>query len=485
MYSDFGLFIDGQWVKAGDRSVTTVFDPSTEQKIGEVPRATSQDVEQVLNVLSRTAATWGRVSGWERSAILRRIAEEIRNVRDPAARLMSLETGKPLAESSGEMNAVIDQFEWYADEARRIFGHTLDGREPGVRLNVRFDPVGPVAAFTAWNFPGLLPARKIAAALAAGCPIVVKPSEEAPSSTLFIAQAAAAAGLPAGVLNVLTGDSAAISAQLIASPIIRKVSLTGSVPIGKLLLRQCADTVKKVSMELGGHAPVLVFPDVDPVATGKACARTKFRNAGQVCISPTRFFVHESIYEAFAHSMAKEAASLRLGPGLEPGVDCGPMVNQRGRERIMRLVEDAVSNGAELLTGGRIPAEFPQGYFYAPTVLGRVSDSAAIMQEEPFGPVAPITTFSDFDEVIERANRLPFGLAGYVFSKSLETAHRAAEALEVGMVGVNDMLLAAAEVPFGGVKESGMGREGGQLGIFDYLDPKYIKLRISEANGHG
>ncbi len=477
MYSDFGLFIDGQWLKTGDREISPIIDPSNEQTIGTVPRANPSDIEQVLGILPRAASRWAAVSGWERAATLRRIADEIRKVRDQAARMMSFETGKPLAEATGELNAAIDQFDWYADEARRIFGHSLDGREPGISLQVRYEPVGPVAAFTAWNFPALLPARKIAAALAAGCPIVIKPSEEAPSSTLFIAKAAQAAGLPDGVLNVVTGSSSAISSQLIASPVIRKVSLTGSVPVGKLLLKQCADTVKKVSMELGGHAPVLVFPDVDPVAVGKTCARTKFRNAGQVCISPTRFYVHESVYQPFVESMVAETESLRLGPGLEQGVDCGPMVNKRGRDRIIDLVDDALTQGADLLTGGAIPVEYSQGFFYSPTILGNVSDQARIMQEEPFGPVAPVTTFRDFDEVIARANSLPFGLAGYVFSSSLEMANRAANALEVGMVGVNDMLLAAAEVPFGGIKESGMGREGGQLGIFDYLDPKYIKMR--------
>jgi len=479
MYDKFGLYIDGQWLPSSDGKTVPVINPCNEDRIGLVPKACGEDLDRVLEVMARVTPQWRQVSGWERSRILRRIATRLEEQLDEAARAMSLETGKPLAEAVGELRAAIDQFDWYADEARRIFGHSLDGRDPAVRLQVRYEPVGPVAAFTAWNFPALLPARKIAAALAAGCPVVVKPSEEAPSSTFYIAQAAAAAGLPQGVLNVLTGDSAEISARLIASPVIRKVSLTGSIPVGKLLLRQCADTVKKVSMELGGHAPVLVFADADPVAAGRACALAKFRNAGQVCISPSRFYVHQSVYEAFARTMADTARALRLGPGLQDGVDCGPMVNARGRERVMRLVDDATSRGARILAGGEIPAAFERGFFYTPTVLGEVGDDALIMQEEPFGPVAPITTFQDFDEVIQRANALPYGLAGYVFTRSLELAERSAEALEVGMVGVNDLLLAAAEIPFGGTKESGMGREGGQLGILEYLDPKYVKLRLS------
>ena len=479
MYEEFGLLIDGRWRPSMSGRTRPVIDPVDEEVIGHLPCAEPGDLDEVLAVLGREAPRWAKVSGWERSAILRRVAAEMRTVAEPAARDMSAETGKPIAEAAGEWSAAIDQFEWYADEARRIFGHTLDGRDPGVRLNVRFDPVGPVAAFTAWNFPALLPARKIAASLAAGCPLVIKPSEEAPSSTFHIAAAAIKAGLPAGVLNVVSGKSSEISSQLIASPAIRKVSLTGSVPVGKLILKQCADAVKKVSMELGGHAPVLVLDDADPVAVATACARAKFRNAGQVCISPSRFYVHHSIYEPFARTMAEVANGLKIGRGSDPGVDMGPMANARGRERIMGMVADALTRGATLLTGGEIPADRNRGFFYRPTVLGDVPDDALIMTEEPFGPVAPIARFSDIDDAVKRANDVSYGLAGYVFSRSLEGATHAAEALEVGMVGVNDMLLAAAEIPFGGVKESGLGREGGQLGVFDYLEAKYIKMRFA------
>lgn len=479
MYEQFGLLIDGQWRAARRGQTRPVIDPVDEEIIGHLPSADTADLDEVLAALAREAPRWGKVSGWERSGLLRRIATEMRALSDRAARDMSAETGKPIAEAAGEWNAAIDQFDWYADEARRIFGHVLDGRDPDVRLNVRFDPVGPVAAFTAWNFPALLPARKIAASLAAGCPVVIKPSEEAPSSTFHIAAAAIKAGLPAGVLNVVSGKSSDISAYLIASPVIRKVSLTGSVPVGKLILKQCADTVKKVSMELGGHAPVLVLADADPVAAATACARAKFRNAGQVCISPSRFYVHDSIYEPFARTMANLANNLRIGRGSDDGVEMGSMANARGRERIAGMVADALSKGATLLAGGEIPADRNRGFFYRPTVLGNVPDDASIMTEEPFGPVAPVARFSGLDDAIRRANDVPFGLAGYVFSRSLDGANRAAEALEVGMVGINDMLLAAAEIPFGGIKESGMGREGGQLGIFDYLEAKYIKTRLA------
>lgn len=478
MYEEFGLLIDGRWRASTSGRTRPVIDPVDEEVIGHLPSADASDLDEVLTVLGREASRWARVSGWERSAVLRRIASEMRGLSDLAARNMSAETGKPIAEAAGEWNAAIDQFDWYADEARRIFGHVLDGREPDMRLNVRFDPVGPVAAFTAWNFPALLPARKIAAALAAGCPIVIKPSEEAPSSTFHIADAAIRADLPAGVLNVVSGKSSEISTHLIASPVIRKVSLTGSVPVGKLILKQCAETVKKASLELGGHAPVLVLEDADPIAAANACGRAKFRNAGQVCISPSRFYVHDSIYEPFARAMADAANGIRIGRGSDEGVEMGPMANARGRERIVGMVSDALGKGATLLAGGEIPADRNRGFFYRPTVLGEVPDNAAIMSEEPFGPVAPIARFSDLDDAIRRANDVPFGLAGYVFSRSLEGANKAAERLEAGMVGVNDMLLAAAEIPFGGIKQSGMGREGGRLGIFDYLEAKYIKMRI-------
>lgn len=478
-YETFGLFIDGGWGPSEDGSGIEVIDPATEEALGTIPKAGTGDLERALAAVGAAAPLWRDTSAWDRTAILRSIAAAMKNKAEEAAREMSAETGKPLAEARGEWQAAVDQFDWYADEARRIYGHSLSGREKQIRLDVRYEPVGPVAAFTAWNFPALLPARKIAAALAAGCPIIIKPSEEAPSSTFFIAQSAVEARLPNGVLNVVTGDSAMISSHLIASPIIRKVSLTGSVPVGKLLLHQCADTVKKVSMELGGHAPVLVFPDADPVAAATMCARAKFRNAGQVCISPSRFYVHEDIYQPFAKAMAETASSIKVGRGMDDDIEFGPMANKRGRDRAIRLVEDAVSRGAEILAGGRVPPEHNHGFFYAPTVLGAVDDDAEIMRDEPFGPVAPIATFSEFDDVVKRANDVPFGLAGYVFSNSLETANKAADALEVGMVGVNDMLLAAAEIPFGGVKESGMGREGGKLGILDYLEPKYVKIRYS------
>lgn len=475
LYQDYGLYIDGTWVPSGSGAIRPVFDPASEDVVGTIPEATEGDLGRALEAAERGFSSWRGTQSWERAKILRAVADIIRSRLDRLASIMVEETGKPRAEAIAEWNATADQFEWHAEEAKRIYGHSLDGRQADVRLDVIFQPVGLVAAFSAWNFPALLPARKIAAALAAGCSIILKPAGEAPGSAMGIIQACHDAGVPRGVVNLVTGDSAFISSYLIASPVVRKISLTGSVPVGKHLMRLAADGMKKVSMELGGHAPVLIFEDSDPIEAAKLCAAAKFRNAGQVCISPSRFYVHEKSYALFAETFAAAARALTLGHGRDATVTMGPMANQRGQEAARDLVKDAVERGAELIAGGDAPAGFNAGFFFEPTVLGQVPDDARIMNDEPFAPIAPITTFTDYDDVISRANAIPFGLAGYVFSRDLRLAGKAARDLETGMVGVNDLLLATAEAPFGGIKESGMGREGGMLGIRDYLEAKYIK----------
>jgi succinate-semialdehyde dehydrogenase/glutarate-semialdehyde dehydrogenase len=478
MYQDINLFIRGDWRPASDKAARPVTDPANEEPLAQVAFATEADIEDALIAAKDGFAVWRRTGPWERAAKIRRAADLIRERADELGLLMSMETGKPIAEGKGEINAAADQFEWYSEETKRIYGQMIEARTHESRMAVIYQPVGVVAAFSAWNFPALLPARKIAAALAAGCSIIIKPASETPASCAGLVAACHDAGIPSGVVNMVTGNSARIADQLIRSPIVRKVSLTGSVPVGKQVLALAAEGVKKVSMELGGHGPVVVFNDFDPVAAAEVCAPTKFRNCGQVCISPTRFYVHEDSYDAFSTRFAEIAKGLKIGRGTDDGVQVGPMANQRGLETIARMTEDAVSRGAELLAGGQAPAGFNKGYYWEPTVLGRVPDDALVMNEEPFGPIAPITTFRDYDEVMERANALPFGLAGYVFSNNLGTATRAYEDLECGMVGVNEMLLATAEAPFGGIKESGMGREGGSLGIHDYLDPKYVKIKL-------
>jgi succinate-semialdehyde dehydrogenase/glutarate-semialdehyde dehydrogenase len=478
LYEDYGLYLDGNWHNAHGGDVRDVLDPATEQVIGTIPSVTEEDLDDALAAAERGFAEWRKVSPWERAAKLRAVADLIRARTADIARLMTLETGKPLAESAGEIGAAADQFEWYAEETKRIYGQTIEGRAPDSRMTVIYQPVGVVAAFSAWNFPALLPARKIAAALGAGCSVIIKPASESPGSCMALVQACHDAQIPPGVVNLVTGNSDLITRHLIASPVVRKVSFTGSVPIGKQLLKLCADGVKKVSMELGGHAPVIIFEDADPVAAAQMVATAKFRNCGQVCISPSRFYVHESIKDAFGDAFAAYANSLKIGHGLEDGTTIGPLANRRGLDHAEQLVADAKAQGARVLAGGERPSDMNSGYYYCPTVLADVPDSARIMSEEPFVPVAPISPFQSFDEVMERANAVPFGLAGYIFTNSLKTATLASEAMEAGMIGVNEVLLAAAEAPFGGIKESGLGREGGSLGIQDYLEAKYIKTKL-------
>jgi succinate-semialdehyde dehydrogenase/glutarate-semialdehyde dehydrogenase len=478
LYDAYGLYIDGKWTPARDGAVVEVVDPATEETIGHIPKAGAADLDDALAAAKRGFETWRRVAPWERSQVLRRAASLLRERLEAVARLMSIETGKPIVEARAELGGAVEQLDWNADEARRIYGYTIEGRAPDMRMQVRYEPLGVVAAFTAWNFPTLLPARKIAPALAAGCSVIIKPAEEAPGSCMALFQVLHDAGVPAGVVNLVTGVPAFISEHVVRSPVVRKISLTGSVPVGKRLLALAAEGVKRASMELGGHAPVLVFDDADVERAAEICARTKFRNNGQVCISPSRFYVHEKIYAPFSEAFARITKSLKVGRGIDESTQVGPLANKRGLARAEALIEEARGHGARVLAGGGRPAGFPRGYFFEPTVLADVPDAAKVMSEEPFGPIAPLTRFSSLEEGVARANSVPFGLAGYVFSSSLKTATLASEALEVGMVGVNEMLLASAEMPFGGVKESGMGREGGALGIKDYLEPKFIKTRL-------
>jgi succinate-semialdehyde dehydrogenase / glutarate-semialdehyde dehydrogenase len=479
MYEEFGLLIDGAWRQASNGGVVEVRSPATELVIGTVPSATEADEAVALAAAERAFATWSRVPAWERASILRRAADLIRERIAAIARIMSTETGKPLAEAEGEIRASADQFEWYGEEAKRIYGQTIPGRNADERLSVIYQPVGPCLALTAWNFPMLLPARKIAAALAAGCTVVLRPASEAPGSAMAIGQALVDAGLPPGCLSILTGPAVPMVGRLIASPVICKVSLTGSVPVGREILRNAAEGIKKVTMELGGHAPVVIHEDFDPVAAAEKLAATKFRNCGQVCISPSRFYVHRSIAEPFERAFAAYAGKLVVGDGLQPGVTTGPLIRARSLAFAEGLVADAVDRGARLLAGGKRPARLNHGHFLEPTVLADVPDDARIMQEEPFAPIAPISPFDTFDEVIARANSTEFGLAAYVFTRDARKAAMTAEALVAGMVGVNETLLATAEAPFGGTRQSGFGREGGSLGILDYLNPKYIRHRLA------
>ncbi len=472
------ILIDNQWQAAIGGATMPVHSPVSEEVVAEIALGTTADAERVLASAQDGFAVWRGIPAWERAAVMRRAADLVRERVESIARTMSTETGKPLAEARGETNAAADQFEWYAEEAKRVYGQTIPGRSASERMSVIYQPVGVCLSLSAWNFPALLPARKIAAALAAGCAVVARPASEAPGPLFAIAQALVDAGAPPGSVTVITGPSATLADYLIASPVIRKVSLTGSVPVGKKVLMQCAAGVKRVSMELGGHAPAIVHRDADPEAAASALARAKFRNSGQVCISPSRFYVHASLKEPFERTFAAVAKAIVVGDGLRDGVTMGPMIRARGVDGALELVADAIKRGARLLTGGGRPAHLNKGHFLEPTVLADVADDARIMNEEPFAPIAPIATFTDEDDVIRRANALPFGLAAYVFTNDAERGQRTAERLESGMVGINEVLLATAEAPFGGIKESGFGREGGALGIKDYLEPKYIRQKL-------
>ena len=477
MYNKFGNFINGVWNSASKDKIE-VINPFNEEILGTIPLSTKDDLDLALEASAKSILKWKETSPWERSKIIRKIADIIRDRCDEIAKTMTLETGKPLVEAKGETLASADQFEWYSEETKRIYGQIIEARNQNNRLQVRYEHVGVVAAFSAWNFPILLPSRKVAAAISAGCSIIIKPASETPGTCMLMIQACKDAGIPNGVVNLVTGKSSFISKYLINSPIVKKVSLTGSVEVGKEILKMAAEGVKKISMELGGHAPVIVFSDCNVNEAAIMSSNTKFRNAGQVCISPTRFIVQDKIYDQYCEKFVEITKKIKLGNGLDNEVNMGPMANLRGIEHVDNLVNDAKSKGAMVLTGGRRSKLFNKGYFYEPTVLNDVPDNANIMKLEPFGPVAPIIKFHDFDEAILKANNTNFGLAGYVFTSSLKYAHLASEKLEVGMVGVNDMLLASAEIPFGGVKESGFGREGGSLGILDYLVPKYTKFKL-------
>ena len=462
------LYIDREWRAASDGATAEVIDPATEDGVGTIAVATESDIDAALVSARHGLAVWRNTDAWTRSATIRRIATILREWAAEAAKLMTSEQGKPLREAEAEWNATADQFDWYADEARRIYGRTVDGHSTGNRIIVRREPVGVVAAFAAWNFPALLPSRKMAPALAAGCSIIVRPTEEAPYSTLLLAAACDAAGVPAGVVTMITGRGSQISEKLIGSEGVRKVSLTGSVPVGRTLLHLAADHITEVSMELGGHAPVLVFPDADIEAAAQACAASKFRNAGQVCASPSRFIVHSSAGEQFSKAFVEATRNMRVGDGRNPQTDVGPLTNLKRIEEAEQLIEDAVAGGATVAVGGRRDPNFKRGFFFQPTVLTGVAPDRLIMRDEPFAPVAPITTFDSLEQALELANATDFGLASYVWTRDLRTAFLASEGIEAGMVGVNNMAVATAEAPFGGVKHSGYGREGGSEGILDY-----------------
>ena len=464
------LYINGSF-RDGFKS-TDIINPATEDVIGQLPHAGKAELDAALAAANTAFPAWAQTTAFERSALIRRAAGIVRERAEDIARIMTMEEGKVLAESRTEVTSTAEVLEWFAEEGRRAYGRIVPSRAVGLRYHVVTEPIGPAVAFTPWNFPTLTPARKIGAALAAGCTLILKAAEETPGSAYELVRAFADAGLPAGVLNLVFGDPAEISAHLIASPIIRKVSFTGSVPVGKQLMRLCAENLQRTTMELGGHAPVIVCADADPDTASKIAVAGKFRNAGQVCVSPTRFFVHESILPTFTERFVAHTQALKLGDGLAPATTMGPLANIRRVQSTEKFVADALARGAKLRTGGKRLGN--RGYFYEPTVLTDVPEDAMVMTAEPFGPIAPIVGFKDLDEAIARANSLPFGLASYAFTKSAAAAEKIGAGIRAGMLGINTMSISNPETPFGGVRESGHGREGSIEGLEAYMDVKFI-----------
>ncbi|MGC8469382.1 MAG: NAD-dependent succinate-semialdehyde dehydrogenase [Acetobacteraceae bacterium] len=472
MYKGFGLFIGGEWRAAARGATAPVFSPVTETPLGEVPVAAAADTADALAAAAAGFAAWRATTAFARADALHAIADEMARRTAEAAQMIARETGKPLAQAQREWGLSVDQFRWYAEEARRIYGRIVESRVPGGRFEVSHEPVGIAAAFTAWNFPAALVARKLAPALAAGCAVIVRPSQQTPGTAMVLVDCCRAGKLPAGTINLVCGPTEATYGPIMAAKSVRKVSLTGSTRVGQQMIRDAAATLKKVSMELGGNAPLIVFDDADLEATLDAAVATKFANAGQVCVTPDRFFVHESLHDAFVDGFVARAKAIRLGDGLDPAVGMGPLINHARLAEIEGIVAEAERAGAKIATGGRRAAGLNAGHFFEPTVLTEVSDEMRVMAEENFGPIAAITRFSSDEEAIARANSSDMGLSAYAFTRSPARARRAVAALKAGMVGVNSFALAAAEAPFGGTNFSGMGREGGAEGIRDFLDVK-------------
>lgn len=474
-YPNTQLFINGQWQDAADGRSLAVFNPATGKEIGRVAQAGKADLDKALEAAQKGFEVWRDMLPVERAKIMRKAAALIRERAGEIAPLLTQEQGKPLVEAKGETLAAADMIEWYADEGQRVYGRLVPSRfKPEMRQMVVKDPVGPVAAFTPWNFPINQVVRKVGPALAAGCSMLVKAAEETPAGPAAFIKAFADAGLPPGVLGLVYGNPAEISNYLIPHPVIRKVTFTGSTPVGKQLAAMAGQHMKRVTMELGGHAPVIVCDDADIALAVKSAGAAKFRNAGQVCISPTRFLVHESVKQDFAQALAKYAQGIKVGDGLAEGTQMGPLANPRRVTAMAELHEDAVKKGATVLTGGKRIGD--AGNFWEPTVLVDVPLEAKVFNDEPFGPMAGIRGFTDLNEAIKEANRLSFGLAGYAFTKSLKNADLLTRRVEVGMLWMNMPAMPNAEMPFGGIKDSGYGSEGGPESLEAYLNVRSVAI---------
>lgn len=469
-------FIDGAWCDADQGETTPVTNPANGKILGTIPRMGAAETRRAIEAADKAWPAWRAKTAKERAGILRRWYDLMHAHADDLARIMTLEQGKPLAESRGEIAYAASYLEWYAEEGKRAYGDTIPTNDADRRIVVLKEPVGVCAAITPWNFPAAMITRKAAAALAAGCPMVVKPATQTPYSALALAVLAHEAGVPAGVFSVVTGSASEIGGEMTSNPLVRKLSFTGSTEIGRKLMEQTASTIKKVSMELGGNAPFIVFDDADLDAAVAGAMASKYRNTGQTCVCANRIYVHDKVYDAFAQKLVAAVKQLQVGDGLEQGVTLGPLIDENAVRKIQEHIDDALEQGAEVLAGGRVHAL--GGTFFEPTILANMTPAMRVAREETFGPLAPLFRFSSDEEVVAMANDTEFGLAAYFYSRDIGRVWRVAEALEYGMVGINTGILSNEAAPFGGVKQSGLGREGSHHGLDDYMVVKYLCMGL-------
>jgi succinate-semialdehyde dehydrogenase/glutarate-semialdehyde dehydrogenase len=474
------MLIDGKWTAADGGRTLAVVNPATEEVIAEVAYGGRADYRRAIEAAARAMPAWMKLTSWDRAKVLRKTGDLMRERADAIARTLTMEQGKPLAEAKAEVLHSADTFEWFAEEGKRAYGQVIPNSAPGKRHLTLRHPVGVVGAISPWNFPVTLQSRKIAPALAAGCTIVSRPADETPLCLLQVFECLLEAGLPPGVANVVMGPPQEFADECMENPAVRKISFTGSTAVGKQLMRAAADQMKRLSLELGGHAPFIVFPDADPEAGAKIAVTGKFRNNGQVCIAPSRFYVHKDVQKKFTEATVEFTRALKMGNGLEPGIEVGPMLRKRSLQSTADLIDNARHAGAKVLTGGKRSDRFDKGYFFEPTVLTGVTNQAKMMTEEPFSPVLPLLDFSNVDDVIRAANNTRYGLAAYVFTNDLSTALKMAEGVEAGIIGVNDPVPATPQCPFGGMKESGMGRELGHEGLEAYMETKYVSIKLRD-----
>lgn len=473
---NIGLYVGGEWMTSVEGGSFEIKNPSTEEIITSIPRGGTKETRQAIEAAEEAFKTWSKLTANERADYILKLRDLTLEHTDELAGIMSMEMGKAYTEAQGEVVYAASFLTWYAEEGRRVYGETVPASAPDKRLFVIKQPIGVVAAITPWNFPLGMITRKLGPAMAAGCTGVVKPASQTPLTALAFAKLAEMAGIPKGVISIVAGSTQQISDEIFENPTVRKISFTGSTSVGKDLVRKSADNLQKLSLELGGHAPFIVFEDADLRKAAKGALASKFRNAGQTCVCANRLYVHENVKDEFAKYFKEEVEKLNIGNSLDASVEVGPLVNQSGVDKVVDQVEDAVSKGATVLSGGKRTGE--AGFFYEPTILDNVTDDMVIMKEETFGPVAPITTFKTDEEVIEAANDTEYGLAAYLYTSDISRAVKVSEALDFGIVGMNDALPAVAQAPFGGMKESGYGREGGHQGIQEYLEEKFISLNI-------